>query len=255
MVTDRDSLTLALELWPDARDRGLVADSTALDRLLEALGQPGSLGYDCGLRNTFACFTPDEEATITLPSGEQTASDAEARFIGHVVVTRTLLAAGLHVDQRVTGAMGASYALSWTASGGRYGQTPLALATSLWLIALDPLSASDRPLAIDWDADCFDDPERWDLDYRLFSHYDIHERAIDWAVYVAGASERRAGCSIYSIVEPLLRMEEDSRVGIALSSYAEAQDATAESVPAAAMLDRGRVAAMLQGHIGLSSQG
>ena len=253
-MTDRDTLTLALELWPDARDRGTVADPSALDRLLESLGQPGALGYDCGLRSTFACFEPNEEAALTLPSGEQATADAEARFIGHVLVTRTLLAAGLHVDQRVTGAMGATYALSWTATGDRHGQAPLALATSLWLVALDPLSISDRPIGIDWDAECFNDPDRWDLDYRLFSHYDIRERAIDWASYVAGALGRREGCSIYSIVEPLLRMDEDNRVGIALSSYGQAEDAATESVPAAAMLERGRVAAMLQGHISLNSQ-
>ncbi len=254
-MTDSDPLTLALELWPDARDRGSVADPSALDRLLEALGRPGAPGYDCGLRNTFACFGPDEEAALTLPSGEHSTGDAEARFIGHVLVTRTLLAAGLHVDQRVTSAMGASYALSWTATGGQYRQTPLALASSLWLVALDPLGTSDRPIAIDWEAGCFEDAERWDPDYRLFSHYDIRERGIDWAVYVAGAPERRAGCSVYSIVEPLLRMAEDNRVGIALAAYGQAEDTAIESVPAAAMLDRGRVAAMLQGHADLNSQG
>ena len=252
-MTDHDALSLALELWPDARDRGAVADPTSLDTLLATLGQPGALGYDCGLRTTFACFAPDEEATLTLPSGEQTTSDAEARFIGHVLITRTLLAAGLHIDQRVVGGMGAAYALSWTALGGRYVQTPLALATTLWLIALDLLSLSDRPIPIDWSADGFEDPDRWDLDYRLFSHYDIRERAIDWAVYVAGAADRREGCSIYSIVEPLLRMDEDNRVGLALSAYVQTEDAAAESVPAAAMLDRGRVAAMLQGHASRNS--
>lgn len=252
-MADHKSLALALSLWPDARDRGVVADPAALDRLLETLGQPGALGYDCGLRNTFACFAPDQEAVLTLPTGEQTASDEEARFIAHVLVTRTLLAAGLHVDQRVTGAMGATYALSWTAIGGRYGQTPLALATSLWLVALDPLSISDRPVSIDWDADCFEDPQRWDLDYRLFSHYDIREQAIDWSVYASGAPERRAGCSIYSIVEPLLRMDEDTRVGIALAAYGQAQDAAAESAPAAAMLERGRIAALLQSSTSLSA--
>ena len=252
-MTDHEALTLALDLWPDARDRGMVDDPTALDRLLATLGQPGAVGYDCGMRNTFACFRPDEDAGLTLPTGEQTTSDSEARFVGHVLITRTLLAAGLHVDQRVTGAMGATYALSWTASGGRYGQTPLALATSLWLIALDPLSISDRPIAIDWEASCLQDPERWDLDYRLFSHYDIRERAIDWAVYASGAADRREGCSVYSIVEPLLRMDEDNRVRLALASYAQAQDAAAEAVPAAAMLERGRIAAMLQGNVRLDA--
>lgn len=251
-MADHEALTLALELWPAARDRGAVDDPSALDRLLDTLGQPGAVGYDCGLRTTFACFAPDEDAALTLPTGEETTTDEEARFIAHVLVTRTLLAAGLHVDQRVTNAMAAAYALSWTASGGRYGQTPLALATSLWLVALDPISISDRPIAIDWDYPCFQDPERWDLDYRLFSHYDIRENAIDWSVYASGSPDRREGCSIYSIVEPLLRMNEDNRVRIALGTYAQAQDAAAESAPAAAMLERGRIAAMLQGNVDLN---
>jgi hypothetical protein len=232
----------------------MVDDPSALDQLLSTLGQPGAPGYDCGVRSTFACFAPDEEATLTLPTGEQTRSDAEARFVGHVVVTRTLLAAGLHVDRRVTGGMSTAYAFSWTASGGRYGQTPLALATSLWLVALDPLSVSDRPLPIDWEPACFDDAERWDLEYRLFSHYDIRERAIDWAVYASMENERREGCSVYSIVEPLLRMDEDNRVRLALATYAQAEDAADEMVPAAAMLERGRIAAMLQGNVHLDRQ-
>jgi hypothetical protein len=229
----------------------MVDDPNALDQLLATVGRPGALGYECGVGSTFACFGPDEDAELTLPTGERTTDDAEARFIGHVLITRTLLAAGLHIDHRVIAAMGAAYAFSWTAIGGRYGQTPLALATSLWLVALDPLSISDRPIPIDWDADCFQDPERWDLDYRLFSHYDIRERAIDWAVYASNAADRRAGCSIYSIVEPLLRMDEDNRVRIALSAFAQASDATADSAPAVAMLERGRIAAMLQGNIRL----
>lgn len=251
-MTDPHPLALALKLWPSVRDLGAVEDPADLDRLMDSLGQPGAPGYECGVRNTFACFAPDEAASLTLPTGETTTSDEEARFIGHVLVTRALLGAGLHVDQRVVGAMGAAYALSWTALGGRYGQTPLALATSLWLIAFDPLRISDRPIPIDWDADCFNDPDRWDLDYRLFSHYDISESAIDWAVYVAGAADRREGCSIYSIVEPLLRME-DSRVDLALSTYGHAQDAVSASAPAAAMLERGRIAALLQGHLSFSS--
>jgi hypothetical protein len=253
-VADHEALTLALALWPAARDGGAVEDPSALDQLLATLGQPGAAGYECGLRSTFACFSPDEDAAITLPTGEHTTSDEEARFIAHVLVTRTLLAAGLHVDPRVTAAMGATYALSWTAAGGRYGQTPIALATSLWLVALDPLSISDRPITIDWDFPCFQDSERWDLDYRLFSHYDIRENAIDWAVYASGSPDRREGCSVYSLVEPLLRMDEDNRVRIALGAYAQAQDAAAESAPAAAMLERGRIAAMLQGHIDLDAQ-
>ncbi|MDA0351310.1 MAG: hypothetical protein O3A10_03735 [Chloroflexi bacterium] len=250
-MADHEALTLAHALWPSARDRGMVDDPNMLDRLLETRGQPGAIGYDCGLRDTFACFAPDELAELTLPGGERTTSDEEARFIAHILVTRTLLAAGLHVDQRVIAAMGAAYALSWTSTGDRHGLTPLALAASLWLVALDPLSLSDRPLDIDWSADCFDDPERWDPEYRLFSHYDVRERGIDWSVYASGESGRRAGCSIYSIVEPLLRMDDDNRVRIALSAFAQTSDAAGESAPAAAMLERGRIAAMLQGNIRL----
>jgi hypothetical protein len=253
-VAVHKALALALSLWPNARDRGSVDDPATLDTLLESFGQPGALGYECGSRKTFAAFDPDEDAELTLPAGERSSSDADARFIAHVLITRTLLAAGLHVDPRVLEAMGAAYAFSWTATGGKYRQTPLALATSLWLLALDPLRISDRPLPIDWEPGCFNDPERWDLDYRLFSHYDISENAVDWAVYASGAPERREGASIYSVVEPLLRMNEDGRVRIALSAYANAQDSGAESAPAVAMLERGRIAALLQGQVGLNSQ-
>ena len=137
-------LDLALRLWPDVRDRGAVSDLTALDELLGSLGQPGAPGYDCDLRSTFACFTPDEEAALTLPTGESTTSDAEARFIGHVLVTRTLLAAGLHVDQRVIIAMSDAYAFSWAMRPASRDLSPLALASTLWLIALDPLRLVSR---------------------------------------------------------------------------------------------------------------
>ncbi len=248
-------LTLALGLWPGARDSGAVSDPTALDELLTALGQPGALGYDCGLRSTFACFAPDEDAALTLPTGETTTSDTEARFIGHVLVTRTLLAAGLHIDQRVITAMSDTYAFSWGMRPASRDLSPLALASTLWLIALDPLSLSDRPLPMSWDVACFDDSERWDTDYRLFSHYDISERATDWAVFSSGSPVRREGCSIWTIVEPLLRLDADNRVRIALSAFSEASDTDVVAAPAAAMLERGRIAAMLQGSLGARDGG
>jgi hypothetical protein len=254
-VSDNQILALALRLWPEARDNGAVADPTALDELLVSLGQPGAPGYECGLRTMFACFAPDEDASLTLPTGEVTVSDAEARFIGHVLITRTLLAAGLHIDQRVTTAMADTYAFSWGMRPGSRDLSPLALASTLWLIALDPLRASDRPLPMSWDVACFDDSERWDTDYRLFSHYDISERATDWAVFSSGPAERREGCSVWTIVEPLLRMDADNRVRIALVALSDASDASVGGVSAAAMLERGRVAALLQGSLGLGARG
>ncbi|MDO9445217.1 MAG: hypothetical protein Q7K37_07860, partial [Dehalococcoidia bacterium] len=73
-MTHSDVLTLALRLWPSVRDTGQVADAGDLDRLLAAQGQPGALGYDQGVRGTFACFAPDEEATLTMPTGERAVS-------------------------------------------------------------------------------------------------------------------------------------------------------------------------------------
>ena len=93
------------------------------------------------------------------------------------------LAAGIGVDARVSQAMGTVHAFTWTTEGGgHYHTTPLTLAASLWLVALDSLAGDARPLPIDWSAGCF---ERawWDPDYRLFSHYDVRERALDWATH------------------------------------------------------------------------
>ena len=242
-------IDLALRLWPSARDSGAVADSADLDTLLEAQGRPGAPAYDMGVRGTFACFPPDEVASLTLPTGESTQTDDEARLIGHLLVTRTLLGAGLHIDPRVTDALCDAYALSWTAAGGApYHQTPLTLAVSLWLIALDPLSNLDRPLPIDWTPAAYRDATRWDLEYRLFSHYDIRGRAADWAAFVSGDPARHAGCSTWTMVEPLLRLASDARVRIALSQLSESTD-QGERAPAAAMLERGRVAALLQAFI------
>ncbi len=245
-------LDLALRLWPEVRDRSHVSDPAMLDELLTSLGQPGAPGYDCGLSTTFSCFDPAEAARLTLPTGEEIISDPEARLVGHVIVTRTLLAAGLHVDQRVVGAMADAYALSWAIIPSRRDLSASTLACTLWLIALDPRSSSDRPLPVSLNSPCCADPERWDPDYPLFSHYDIRERAIDWSVFASGGPARRSGCSIWTIVEPLLGLDSDNRVRIALASYAEAAESDQTSGGAAAMLERGRIAAMLQGSLGLT---
>ena len=252
-MADSDVLDLALRLWPQARDRGDVGDPADLDRLIEAQGRPGAPGQDCGQRYTFACFPPEAGAELSLPTGERANSDEDARFIGHLLVTRTLLAVGLSVDERVLGAMCDAHARSWATSGGGYHQSPLALAVSLWLVALDPSSQSDRPLPIDWSAECFRQHDHWDPpDDRLFSHYDIRQRALDWAMYVAVDPGRHAGVSIWTIVEPLLRLQQDHRVRVALDRSGEAADAGGEQASAAAMLERNRIAGLLRVYLGLA---
>jgi hypothetical protein len=244
-----DTLALALRLWPGVRDGQPVEDPTELDRLLATQGKPGAAYLDGGVQHTFAGFAAGEAAEVTLPTGEQSQSEAEARFLAHLLVTRTLLAAGLHVDPRVIAGMSDAFALTWTVIGGDYPQSPLVLATTLWLIALDPASASDRPLPIDWSPEAFQDPARWDLEYRLFSHYDIRGRALDWAVWAASDAERREGVSSWALVEPLLRLTDDARAGTALAAIEEHGGADDAPASAVAMLERGRIAALLQGYV------
>ncbi len=250
-MTTSSTLDLALRLWPQVRDSGRVDDASLLDELLAAQGRPGAPGYEGGVRGTFACFGPDEPAAFTLPGGERPRDDADARLIAHILVTRVLLGAGLHVDRRIQRAMADAYAVTWTARGV-LDASPLALGTSLWLIALDPLQISDQPLAIDWTPSAYQDARRWNLDYRLFSHYDIHQRALDWVAYASGASGRHAGCSVWTLVEPLLRFD-DQRAQIALGQFATlaagGEDEDGAPVPAAAMLERARVEALLRAHL------
>ena len=254
-VSESSTLNLALQLWPGLRDGLPVGDPGALDTLLAAQGQPGAPGHDCGLATTFACFAPGEAAALTLPSGERSRSDDEARFLGHLLVTRTLVAAGLAIDERVARAASAAHALSWTTEGGApYHQTPLALAVSLWLIALDPQASSDNPLPIDWSPGCFE-RDWWDHEYRLFSHYDVRERALDWCAYASIDAARHEGCAGWTIAEPLLRMEADSRARMALPQLTAhaAVSATggngSEPLPAAAALERGRIALLVLGYL------
>jgi hypothetical protein len=237
-------LDLALSLWPQVRDQGTVNNPSDLDTLLATQGQPGAPGQEEGVVHTFACFRPDDEAMFTLATGERPQSDAEARMIASILVTRTLLGAGLHVDRRVQQAMAQTYAVTWAVRGG-YDASPLTLASTLWLIALDPHRSSDRPLPIDWDAPLYQDPERWDLDYRLFSHYDMRERALDWVMYASVSPGRHAGCSTWTIIEPLLRVN-DGRAHLALAQLSESAEQEQESAPAAAMLERARIESMLR---------
>ncbi len=249
-MSDPGVLDLALRLWPQARDHGTAGDPADLDRLLDAIGQPGAPGYDCGLRNTFACFAPDEVAGFTLPTGERPDSDASARFIAHLLVTRTLLAVGLAIDERVMGALTEAHALSWLTVGGPpYHQTPLALATAAWLVVFDPLSSSDRPLPLDWSAACFEQWGWWDPEERLCSHYDVRERVLDWAAYISYTGGRHPGVSRWTVVEPLLRLERDTRAQLALSQLSMGDDA-GERAPALALLERSRIAGLLRGYLG-----
>ena len=78
---------------------------------------------------------------------------------------------------------------------------------------------------------------------------DIRERALDWATYVSGEPARHAGASIWTIVEPLLRLERDGRARAALGQFAGAADAGGEHASAAAMLERNRVAELLRAHM------
>ena len=245
-MSESELVDLALRLWPSVRDRGTVDDPSDLDRLIDAQGLPGAPGVERGLRHTFACFAPDVAASITLPTGERIEDDASARFVAHLLVTRTLLGVGLAVDERVVGALVEAHALSWfAAGGGNYHQSPAALAVSLWVIALDPLSDSDRPFSVDWSADLFNDVARWDPDERLFSHYDVRERALDWAAYVSYDAGRHVGVSRWTVMEPLLRMEQDARARLALSQLFAADD-SGERAPASAMLERNRIAGLVR---------
>ncbi len=239
-------LDLAIRLWPQVRDRGAVDDPNDLDTLLAVINQPGAPGYMGGVQHTFACFPPDEDATFVLPSGERPRDDVDARLIAHILVTRTLLGAGLSVDRRVQAAMGDAYAMTWAVAGA-YDASPLALATSIWLAALDPQQSSDHPVPIDWSPEYYDDASRWDVDYRLFSHYDIRERILDWISYASVSPARHPGCSVWTLVEPLLRIP-DQRAQMALSTFGDASDESEDAIPAAAMLDRARVAALLRAY-------
>tara|TARA_Y100001970_G_scaffold89710_1_gene113078 strand:+ start:9313 stop:10062 length:750 start_codon:yes stop_codon:yes gene_type:complete len=227
--------------WAEVRDSGSLTNVGILDELLERIGKEGAPGYECGVINTFSVFSPDEDAKIILVTGEETSSDAEARFIGNLLAIRLFLAAGFIFDAKIISALSSTYGLSWTKKiGGNYGHSSLSLATSLWLIALDPKPESDEPFNIDWDLQCFNNDELWDLDYNLFSHYDIKERMLDWCIYAINNDDIIQDISIFTILEPLLHLQNDSRAKIVIDKFSDLNDHH-ESKSASAMVEKKRI--------------
>ena len=74
-------------------------------------------------------------------------------------------------------------------------------------------------------------------------------------MYVSADPRRHAGVSVWTIIEPLLRLEQDGRVRMTLGQFAEAADAGGERAPAAAMLERNRVAELLRARLGQGGAG
>ena len=236
----RNPVDLALEIWPGLRDGNNLEDLSDLDILLESQGIPTAYGSSEGISATFGGFTESVSQAVTLPTGETTSSLEEAQLLCHMVVTRTLMSAGLVVDRRVQEAMGQAYANTWCVKGD-YTTTPLVLSASLWLVALDPQNHSDTPLPIDWTAPIYENSLVWDTEYRLFSHYDIKERALDWAVHVSHDNERHQGCSRWNIIEPLLRIE-DERAGLAVTNFLNQLEEDTENISARYIIERSRIA-------------
>ena len=236
----RNPVDVALEIWPGLRDGNNLEDISDLDILLESQGIPTAYGSSEGISATFGGFTESVLPAVTLPTGETTSSLEEAQLLCHIIVTRTLMSAGLLVDRRVQEAMGQAYANTWCVKGD-YNTTPLVLSASLWLIALDSQNHSDTPLLIDWTASLYENSLIWDTDYRLFSHYDIKERALDWAIHVSHENERHRGCSRWNIIEPLLRID-DERADLAVTNFLNQLDEGGENISARYIIERSRIA-------------
>ena len=211
--------------WNQLRDTGSLNDTSILDILLSRIGMEGSPGYDCGIRSTFSVFPPNIDAELILPTGEKSESDEDARFIAHILALRLFLGAGLGFESRIVDAIANTYGLSWTKKiGGNYECSKVALANSIWLIALDPKPESDIPLDIDWSLPCFQNEHLWDKNYNLFSRYDIKERMLDWLVYMSADEKKLVEISIFSFLEPIIRMKYDSRVKMILSKFSKFED-------------------------------
>ncbi len=236
----RNPIDIALEIWPVLRNGNNLEDLSHLDILLESRGISTAYGRTEGISATFGGFVEPVYSSITLPTGETTSSLEEAKLLCHIIVTRTLMSAGLDVDRRVQEAMGQAYANTWCVRGD-YNTTPLVLGTSLWLIALDSQNHSDTPLPIDWNASMYENSMIWDTEYRLFSHYDIKERALDWAVHVSHENERHRGCSRWNIIEPLLRIE-DERAELAVANFLNQLEENTENLSAKYIMERSRIA-------------
>jgi len=232
------------DIWPSIRDGQAISDISVLDHLLNLLSERNAFGVEQGINNTFSGFTNEDDQSIVLLSGESTHTPDEAKLLAHILITRLLVGAGLHVDRRIQGALGDAYANTWCVRG-EYSTTPLVLAHSLWLIALDPQNHSDIPLAINWEPTYYQNSEVWDLDYRLFSHYDVKERALDWAAYVSHSSERYSGCSRWNIIEPLIRIN-DERAHLAIKQLSDSIDPETEGIGVAEILERSRISRLLE---------
>lgn len=232
------------DTWPSIRDGQVISDISVLDYLLSLLGKKNAFGIAQGLNNTFSGFTDEDDQNIVLPSGESTRTPDEARLLAHILITRLLVGAGLDVDRRIQSALGDAYANTWCVKG-EYRTTPLVLAHSLWLIALDSQNHSDVPLVINWEPTYYQNAKVWDLNYRLFSHYDVKERALDWAVHVSHSSDRYAGCSRWNIIEPLIRIN-DERAHLAIKQLSESTDPEVQGIGAAEILERSRISRLLE---------
>ena len=240
----KTTIEIIFDIWPSLRDGHEIRDMAVLDHLLSLFGGENAFEAARGLNSTFSGFTNDDNQQISLPTGESTCTPDEAKLLAHILITRLLIGAGLHVDRRVQGALGDAYANTWCVKG-EYRTTPLVLAHSLWLIALDPQNHSDTPLAIDWEPIYYQDSDGWDLNYRLFSHYDVKERALDWAVHVSQSPDRYVGCSRWNIVEPLIRIN-DERAHLAIKGLSDTIDIEIEGIGAAEILERSRISALLE---------
>lgn len=240
----KTTIEIVLDTWPSIRDGQVSNDISLLDQLLSLFGEKNAFGVEQGIDSTFSGFADEDNQRIVLPSGEFTSTPNEAKLLAHILITRLLVAAGLHVDRRVQGALGDAYANTWCVKG-EYITTPLVLAHSLWLIALDPQNHSDIPLAINWDPTYYQNSGAWNLGYRLFSHYDVKERALDWAVHVSQSPDRYVGCSRWNIVEPLIRIN-DERAHLAIKQLSDTVDKEIEGIGAAEILERSRIFGLLE---------
>ena len=111
--TGSEVLQLALRLWPQVRDHGVVDDPGDLDQLIAAQGGAGRPRLRMrSAPHLLVLFRRTRRRGSRSPPASSPDSDDSARFIAHLLVTRTLLAAGLSIDERVDRAMCEAYALS-----------------------------------------------------------------------------------------------------------------------------------------------
>ena len=59
------------------------------------------------------------------------------------------------------------------------------------------------------------------IEYRLFSHYDIRERVLDWVSFASVDPSRHPGCSVWTIAEPLLRIMIEGEDKAAITQMAD----------------------------------